>query len=981
MVRARSFPRPAANKLVKASPLLTPSASSARTQNASSHLTLTYSSPTLAAPRSPIASLTSQLRILHSPRIGCPQTRYLSSSFHSRSLSTATAAVRITDFGNLGVTKARVSTYLSTTRPSPRASSAPRTPFRGHSSVRQSRQQHLKKQPQQFPNQQEDMAVAVKPAIDTLSPPPVGAALSSAHQPLPAEPVASPTASSPPPDVPVHSSIRISDARQLHAHDRVVLSDVPPSLVLTPHAGGLGASGEGKAQGVFLGSRFREAHSWHVFRLGVLRGARFLCCFRFKLWWMTQRVGSSGREVPVETQFLLLELPAGQQQQPQHASAEAGGSASASARVYVVVLPLLDGSFRAALQGSPSDHLEVCLESGDPQVCTDESLHAVYMHSGTNPYSIISDAVKAVEQHTGSFLRREEKQLPGLLDCFGWCTWDAFYTKVDAQGVKQGLASLAEGNTPAKFLIIDDGWQSVAADSHEDSSATITVGTQYASRLTDLKANYKFKQQRQEGEEKEGAGRQEEGQGEEGEEGASVLGEAAGMVHGLGQVVREVKAAHDLKYVYVWHALMGYWGGVRPHASSMQQFDPALVFPVPSPSILLNQPDMAHDSLTLNGLGVVSPAKVFHFYDALHGYLAACGVDGVKVDVQNILETLGAGYGGRVALARGYHEALERSVAKNFEENGVIACMSHNTDGLYSAKQTAVVRASDDFWPTDPASHTVHIVSVAYNSLFLGEFMQPDWDMFHSLHPAAEFHAAARAVGGCAVYVSDKPGQHDFGVLRKLVLPDGSVLRAKLPGRPTRDCLFADPARDHTSMLKIWTMNACGGMVGAFNCQGAGWCRDGRKYTMHNPDPDAVTGTVAAADVDLLADVAAGDWTGDVAVFSHNAGELVRLPADTSLVVHLHRLEFELYTIAPITVVGSVAVAPIGLTNMYNSGGAVLAVRTSNTSAAGTCVTSPDAAGVVDGAEAEVAYTPDDGRAVVQVPFRAGATCLLRFAL
>ncbi|CAI7803319.1 unnamed protein product, partial [Closterium sp. NIES-54] len=691
----------------------------------------------------------------------------------------ASCILLASDLRRRDVYRPRVSRYLSTAgaaaaaRPSPRASAAPTPPFRGHSSVRQSRQLELKQQQQQFPDQQEDMAVAVQPAIDTLSPPPVGAAFSSSHEPLPAESVTPPTASNPPPVVrdsqtavshspaqPVHSSIRISDERQLLAHGRVVLSDVPPSLVLTPHAGGSGNSGEGeaKAQGVFLGSRFREAHSWHVFRLGALRGARFLCCFRFKLWWMTQRVGSSGREVPVETQFLLLELPPQQQQQQpqQDASAEAGGSASASARVYVVVLPLLDGSFRAALQGSPSDDLEVCLESGDPQVCTDESLHAVYMHSGTNPYSIISDAVKAVEQHMGSFLRREVKQLPGLLDCFGWCTWDAFYTKVDAHGVKQGLASLAAGNTPAKFLIIDDGWQSVAADSHEDSSATITVGTQYASRLTDLKANYKFKQQQQkqqeeqEGEEKEGEGRPEEGQGDEG---ASALGEAAGMVHGLGQVVREVKAAHDLKYVYVWHALMGYWGGVRPHATSMQQFDPALVFPVPSPSILLNQPDMAHDSLTLNGLGVVSPAKVFHFYDALHGYLAACGVDGVKVDVQNILETLGAGYGGRVALARGYHEALERSVAKNFEENGVIACMSHNTDGLYSAKQTAVVRASDDFWPTDPASHTVHIVSVAYNSLFLGEFMQPDWDILflgEFMQPDWDmFHVRVDWVGGC----------------------------------------------------------------------------------------------------------------------------------------------------------------------------------------------------------------------------------------
>lgn len=43
---------------------------------------------------------------------------------------------------------------------------------------------------------------------------------------------------------------------------------------------------------------------------------------------------------------------------------------------------------------------------------------------------------------------------------------------------------------------------------------------------------------------------------------------------------------------------------------------------------------------------------------------------------------------------------------------------------------------------------------------------------------------------------SDKPGNHDFNLLKKLVLPDGSILRAKLPGRPSRDCLFTDPARD-----------------------------------------------------------------------------------------------------------------------------------------------------------------------------------------
>ena len=43
---------------------------------------------------------------------------------------------------------------------------------------------------------------------------------------------------------------------------------------------------------------------------------------------------------------------------------------------------------------------------------------------------------------------------------------------------------------------------------------------------------------------------------------------------------------------------------------------------------------------------------------------------------------------------------------------------------------------------------------------------------------------------------SDAPGKHNFELLKKLVLPDGSVLRARLPGRPTVDCLFTDPARD-----------------------------------------------------------------------------------------------------------------------------------------------------------------------------------------
>ncbi|ONM52388.1 Stachyose synthase [Zea mays] len=120
--------------------------------------------------------------------------------------------------------------------------------------------------------------------------------------------------------------------------------------------------------------------------------------------------------------------------------------------------------------------------------------------------------------------------------------------------------------------------------------------------------------------------------------------------------------------------MAGYWGGVTPTAgTAMERYEPALAYPVQSPGVTGNQPDIVMDSLSVLGLGLVHPRRVRDFYGELHAYLASCGVDGVKVDVQNIIETLGAGHGGRVAITRAYHRALEASVARSFPDNGCIS--------------------------------------------------------------------------------------------------------------------------------------------------------------------------------------------------------------------------------------------------------------------------------------------------------------------
>ncbi|XVF03559.1 hypothetical protein REPUB_Repub05bG0004100 [Reevesia pubescens] len=604
---------------------------------------------------------------------------------------------------------------------------------------------------------------------------------------------------------------------------------------------------------------------------------RFMCVFRHKFWWMTQWMGAFGKDIPFETQFLVVEV-CDDTRLDEGSKDEAEQSV-----VYAVFLPILEGDFRAVLQGNEQNEMEICLESGDPAVDKFEGSHLVFVAAGSDPYDVITNS------------------MPDILNWFVWCTWDAFYTNVTAEGLKQGLESLEKGEAPPKFVIIDDGWQTVGMDStgieyRSDYTAN------FANRLLHIKENHKSQKN--------------------GKEDHKVDDPATG----LRCVVSEMKDRHTLKYVYVWHAITGYWGGVKPGITEMEHYEPKLVYPISSPGVQSNDYCEVLQNITMNGVGLVSPDKVFDFYNDLHSYLASAGIDGVKVDVQSILETLGAGHGGRVKLTRKYHQALEASISSNFHDNAIIACMSmsHNTDTLYSATSTAVMRASDDFFPRDPSSHTIHIASVAYNTIFIGEFMQPDWDMFHSLHPMAEYHGAARAVGGCAIYVSDKPGLHDFNLLKKLVLPDGSVLRAKLPGRPTRDCLFSDPVRDGKSLLKIWNLNDFTGVIGVFNCQRAGWCGVTKKMVSHDEQSGIITGFIRARDVDYLPEVAGDGWTGDSILYSHRGGEVAYLARNASMSITLKPREYELFTMVPVMALSNGAkFAPIGLIKMFNSGGAI----------------------------------------------------------
>lgn len=172
-----------------------------------------------------------------------------------------------------------------------------------------------------------------------------------------------------------------------------VLRGVPENVVVTP------ASGNSLIDGAFIGVSSDQTGSHRVFPLGKLEDLRFMCVFRFKLWWMTQRMGTHGKEIPFETQFLIVEANGG---------SDLEGHQPAS---YVVFLPILEGDFRAVLQGNQSNELEICLESGDPTVDQFKGDHLVFVAAGSDPFDVITKAVKAVEDHlqTFSHTARERK--------------------------------------------------------------------------------------------------------------------------------------------------------------------------------------------------------------------------------------------------------------------------------------------------------------------------------------------------------------------------------------------------------------------------------------------------------------------------------------------------------------------------------------------------------------------------------------------
>ncbi|KAM4115301.1 hypothetical protein ACJW30_04G138400 [Castanea mollissima] len=680
------------------------------------------------------------------------------------------------------------------------------------------------------------------------------------------------------------------------ANGHPILTEVPLNIIATPSPF-ITSDKTKNTVGSFVGFDADEPKSQHVVPIGKLKNIRFMSIFRFKVWWTTHWIGSNGKDIEHETQMMILDK-------------------NDLGRPYVLLLPLIEGPFRACLQHGLDDYVEMCVESGSTSVCGSSFRSALYMHVGDDPFDLVKEAMKVIRFHLGTFKLLEEKNPPGIVDKFGWCTWDAFYLKVHPKGVYDGVKGLVEGGCPPGMVLIDDGWQSISHDedpiTDQDCMNRTAAGEQMPCRLVKYEENYKFR---------------------------DYQSPKVPKNKGMGGFVRDLKDEFSsVEHVYVWHALCGYWGGVRPNVKGMPECK--VITPKLSQGLQMTMEDLAVDKIVNNGVGLVPPELVHKMYEGLHSHLASVGIDGVKVDVIHLLEMLSEEYGGRVDLAKAYYKALTASVKKHFKGNGVIASMEHCNDFMFLGTEAITLgRVGDDFWCTDPSGDPngtfwlqgCHMVHCAYNSLWMGNFIHPDWDMFQSTHPCAEYHAASRAISGGPIYVSDSVGKHNFKLLKSLVLPDGSILRCQYYALPTRDCLFEDPLHDGKTMLKIWNLNKYTGVLGLFNCQGGGWCPQSRRNKSASQFSHLVTCVTSPKDIEWNNGKHPISTKGvDIfAVYMLQEKKLKLLKASETLEISLEPFCYELLIVSPVTVLPKqiIQFAPIGLINMLNCGGAIQSVE------------------------------------------------------
>lgn len=299
--------------------------------------------------------------------------------------------------------------------------------------------------------------------------------------------------------------------------------------------------------------------------------------------------------------------------------------------------------------------------------------------------------------------------LESWYDGFSYCTWNGLGQNLTEDKIYGALDSLRRSDIHITNLIIDDNWQSLDNEGEGQMSR----------RWLEFEANKK------------------------------------GFPSGLKATTTKIRNEHkSIAHIAVWHALLGYWGGVSPEGKIAKDYGVTKV--------------RSHHEVADGWMHVVDAENAGQMYNDFYRFLSNSGIDSVKTDAQFMIDGLEEA-DVRRRLIRRYQDVWTIASLRHFSAKA-ISCMSQAPQILFHSQMPTnrprlLVRNSDDFFPGKKEtkssvsglltaaraeihdSHPWHIFCNAHNSLLTQHLnVLPDWDMFQTDHPWAGFHAAARCL-------------------------------------------------------------------------------------------------------------------------------------------------------------------------------------------------------------------------------------------
>ncbi len=270
-----------------------------------------------------------------------------------------------------------------------------------------------------------------------------------------------------------------------------------------------------------------------------------------------------------------------------------------------------------------------------------------------------------------------------------------------------------------------------------------------------------------------------------------------------------------IRWFGLWHSYMGLWNGIH----EQNEFGALNSDLIPFGKHL--------------GPGK-SKAGAQRFYDAFIGSVADYGFDFVKIDNQSLYLNRQENAASSVQVNAWMTEALERAVQARMPQ-GMINCMSQGTPQVLGTRHSAVSRVSIDYKLNDLAKAKAHIEQSYVNTLFQGQTVWPDHDMFHSSDPdCGELMAISKAMSGAPIYLSDNPTDFHDAFIRPLAYADGELLRPLAPAFPLPDSVMMDVYHSEEAFRVIAPLaNGCAAVV---------------VYNLYHPEEKTIPAAVSAAD-------------------------------------------------------------------------------------------------------------------------------------